>query len=85
MPVFEKYHALLTPSAPGEALEGLGATGDPVFNRIWTLLHLPCINLPAGQGQKGLPIGMQLVGEAGGDARLFVVAAWVTAHLPREK
>jgi len=85
MPVFEKYQALLTPSAPGEAPAGLGATGDPVFNRIWTLLHLPCINLPAGKGQKGLPIGIQLVGEAGGDARLFVVAAWVTAHLQHEK
>jgi len=85
MPVFEKHHALITPSAPGEAPAGLGATGDPVFNRIWTLLHLPCINLPAGKGQKGLPIGIQLVGEAGGDARLFVVAAWVTAHLRPEK
>jgi len=85
MPVFEKHHALITPSAPGEAPAGLGATGDPVFNRIWTLLHMPCINLPAGKGQNGLPIGIQLVGEAGGDARLFVVAAWVTAHLRPEK
>lgn len=82
IPVFEKFHALLTPSAPGEAPAGLGATGDPAFNRIWTLLHLPCISLPVGRGQQGLPIGIQLVGEAGGDARLFVVAAWVSSHLP---
>src|SRR5262249_21249569 len=35
---------LLTPSASGEAPEAR-TTGDPVFNRIPTLLGFPCVNL----------------------------------------
>ncbi len=72
--VFERFDALLTPSAPGEAPLGLTTTGDPVFNRVWTLLHLPCLNLPVGRSPRGLPIGLQLVGAAGQDAPLFAMA-----------
>ena len=79
--VFTKYDALITPSAIGEAPAGLESTGDPAFNRIWTLLHLPCINLPVGSGQHGLPVGIQLVGEAGGDAKLVAIAAWMLSQL----
>ncbi len=32
------YDAILTPSAPGAALAGLGSTGEATFNRLWTLL-----------------------------------------------
>lgn len=68
------FDALLTPAAPGEAPLGLGATGDPVFNRIWTLLHAPCITLPLGSGPHGLPVGLQLVAARGRDARLLAAA-----------
>jgi Asp-tRNA(Asn)/Glu-tRNA(Gln) amidotransferase A subunit family amidase len=77
---FLEVDVLLTPSAIGEAPEGLGATGDPAFNRIPTLLGLPCLNVPGALGPEGLPVGLQLVGRAGGDADLLTVAAWVTAH-----
>ena len=50
---------LLTPPAPGEAPMGLSATGDPVFNRVWTLLGVPCITIPFGKGPHGLPLGVQ--------------------------
>ncbi|WP_445811101.1 amidase [Yoonia sp.] len=68
--------ALLAASAPGEAPEGLGATGDPLFSRMWTLLQLPCVALPLGVGPQGLPLGIQLIGRKGDDARLLAVAAW---------
>ena len=68
--------ALLAASAPGEAPEGLGATGDPLFSRMWTLLQLPCVALPLGVGPQGLPLGIQLIGRKGDDSRLLAVAAW---------
>lgn len=72
---------LLTPSAPGEAPQGLGATGDPVFNYLWTSLHLPCITVPAGVGPTGLPLGIQIVGRNGDDRAMLACAAWVAASV----
>ena len=60
-PVFDEVDLLLTPSARGEAPEGLGATGDPIFSRMWTLLHVPTITIPVSVGSLGLPIGGQFV------------------------
>ncbi len=79
--LFDKVDVLLTASAPGEAPEGIAATGDPVFNSIWTLAHTPCVTLPSGTGSKGLPLGIQLVGLRHADDRLLSTAAWVAAHL----
>ena len=79
--IFGEVDVLLTPSAAGEAPEGLGSTGDPNFNSIWTLAWTPCITLPAGTGPKGLPLGIQLVGGRGRDEALFDIAAWVESRL----
>lgn len=68
--------AVLCPSAPGEAPEGLTTTGNPVFQIVWTLLHVPCVNVPGRTGPKGLPVGVQLVGKQYGDARLLALAKW---------
>ncbi len=78
---FSDLDALLAPSAPGEAPPGLGATGDPIFCRIWTALHVPAINLPGARGPLGLPVGVQIVGRRGEDARALSVAAWAERHL----
>ena len=72
---------LLTPAAPGEAPAGLGWTGDPSFNLLWTSLHAPCITLPAGQGPAGMPLGLQLVAPRGMDRALLAAAAWVADAL----
>jgi Asp-tRNA(Asn)/Glu-tRNA(Gln) amidotransferase A subunit family amidase len=79
--LFERHDLILTPSAPGEAPAGLGSTGDPRFNRTWTLLGTPCVHLPTGSGEAGLPVGVQLVGRTGDDARLLATAAWVERQL----
>jgi Asp-tRNA(Asn)/Glu-tRNA(Gln) amidotransferase A subunit family amidase len=68
---------LLTPSAPGEAPASLASTGDPVFNRAWTLLGVPCVNAPSGKGAHGLPLGVQLVGAFDADTALLGWARWV--------
>ena len=75
--VFANVDVLLAPSAPGEAPAGLAATGDPVFCRMWTLLHVPAINLPCAFGPNGLPVGLQILGRRGDDARALAVADWV--------
>ncbi len=79
--VFAEFDVLLTPSAAGEAPEGLGSTGDARFNAIWTLAWTPCLTLPAGTGRKGLPLGVQLVGPRFADEALLDAAAWVEARL----
>jgi Asp-tRNA(Asn)/Glu-tRNA(Gln) amidotransferase A subunit family amidase len=67
--------AMLTPSAPGAAPHGLGSTGDPMFNRLWTLLGPPCINVPGLFDARGLPLGVQIVGRFARD-RTALEAAW---------
>jgi Asp-tRNA(Asn)/Glu-tRNA(Gln) amidotransferase A subunit family amidase len=79
--IFRDVDLLLTPSAAGEAPEGLDSTGSPNFNSIWTLAWTPCVTLPTSQGPKGLPLGVQLVGPRFGDEALFDDAAWVAALL----
>jgi Asp-tRNA(Asn)/Glu-tRNA(Gln) amidotransferase A subunit family amidase len=77
----EGLDVLVTPSAPGQAPAGLGWTGDPAFNLIWTALHVPCVNVPAGAGPDGLPLGIQIVGRHGDDRAVLAWAQWVAAAI----
>ncbi|MEX0696512.1 MAG: amidase [Dongiaceae bacterium] len=79
--LFEKYDVIVTPSAPGEAPQGLDTTGNPAFNGLWTLTGVPAVTLPLMQGPNGLPVGVQLVGRRGEDARLLRTARWMVATL----
>ena len=72
---------LLTPSAPSEAPASLASTGDPVFNRAWTLFGVPCVSLPRGTGAQGLPLAIQLVGAMDADMALLRWAEWAAAKL----
>ena len=78
---FADVDVLLTPSAPGEAPEGIAGTGSSLFNRNWTLLGAPCVTLPFGEGDSGLPIGIQIVGRYDDDARVLETAHWVRQAL----
>ncbi len=68
---------ILTPSAPGAAPRGLGSTGPAIFNRLWTLMGTPCVNVPGLSDGSGLPLGVQIVGRFGRD-RLALEAALFT-------
>ena len=72
---------LVTPSAPGEAPAGLDWTGDPIFNLIWTSLHVPCVTVPAGTGPNGLPLGIQIVTRMGEDRQALAWAQWVAGAM----
>ena len=75
------FDLLLTPSARGEAPKGLASTGDSLFNRVWTLLGVPCVTLPCGSGPQGLPLGIQLVSAIEQDPALLAHAQWVASAL----
>jgi Asp-tRNA(Asn)/Glu-tRNA(Gln) amidotransferase A subunit family amidase len=75
--LFNEYDAILTPSAPGPATVGIGSTGNPIFCTTWTYLGVPAVSLPLLQSGDGLPIGVQLVGHRGLDARLLRTARWL--------
>ncbi len=78
--ILKDYDAILTPSAPGVAPQGM-ATGNPAFNTLWTLAGLPAVSLPLLKGENGMPIGVQLVGAFGDDARLLRTANWLSGKL----
>ena len=69
--VFKQLDLIITPSAPGEALKGLGYTGSPMFNTTWSLSGNPCVTLPLFKGLQNLPIGCQLVTKFGNDDELL--------------
>ncbi|EPC03041.1 hypothetical protein L861_22290 [Litchfieldella anticariensis FP35 = DSM 16096] len=83
-PIFDRFDAIVTPAAPGEATEGLESTGDPSFCSLWTFCGLPAISLPLMTGPNGLPLGVQLVGQHGQDARLLRTARWLVRTLSEE-
>lgn len=75
--VFDEYDAILTPAAPGPAPRGLDSTGNPAFCTLWTYLGTPAVTLPLLTSDGGLPMGVQLVGRRGNDARLLRTANWL--------
>jgi Asp-tRNA(Asn)/Glu-tRNA(Gln) amidotransferase A subunit family amidase len=82
--VFDHYDAIVTPAALGTAPEGLQSTGDPIMCTLWTLLGLPCLSLPLLHGENGLPLGVQLVGRRGDDARLLRTARWLVEAVTQD-
>src|SRR5690348_12565968 len=73
---FDGIDAVLTPSAPDEVPDGLTSTGDPAFSCNWTLLGAPCISVPGLRGDRGGPIGVQVIGRRGDDAATLALAAF---------
>jgi Asp-tRNA(Asn)/Glu-tRNA(Gln) amidotransferase A subunit family amidase len=69
------YDAVLTPSTVGEAPIGLENTGAMTFNAMWTLLQVPCINVPFFKTAAGLPVGLTLTGPRFSDHRVLTAAA----------
>jgi Asp-tRNA(Asn)/Glu-tRNA(Gln) amidotransferase A subunit family amidase len=82
--LFERYDAIVTPAAPGEAPSGLERTGDPAFSTLWTYCGVPALSLPLLTGPNGMPVGVQLVGRLFHDGRLLRTARWLTEKLRDE-
>lgn len=78
---FADLDILLAPCVNGEAPSGLQSTGDPSFQAIWTILHVPAMTLPTHSGPHGLPVGIQLIARRYDDQHLFACAKWVWEKL----
>jgi Asp-tRNA(Asn)/Glu-tRNA(Gln) amidotransferase A subunit family amidase len=80
-PLFARYDMIVTPATTGQPPRGLESTGSPAFCTIWTLLGLPAVTLPLLTGAEGMPIGVQLVGRFGDDARVLRTARWLVTTI----
>ena len=75
---------ILSPSAPGAAPKGLTSTGSSTFNRLWTLMGTPCVNVPGLADHSGLPLGLQVIGRFGSDRTTLEAALFVESVLGRQ-
>ena len=78
---FRNYDIILGPAAPTTAPELGKSLSDPMkmyLSDIYTisvnLAGLPGISIPVGKDSKGLPIGMQLIGDCFQEKKLFQAA-----------
>jgi aspartyl-tRNA(Asn)/glutamyl-tRNA(Gln) amidotransferase subunit A len=78
--IFDRCDAIMTPAAPGPA-PGSEATGSSAFNALWSLCGLPVVTLPLMLSSDRLPMGLQLIGRHGDDARLLRTARWLSVKL----
>jgi Asp-tRNA(Asn)/Glu-tRNA(Gln) amidotransferase A subunit family amidase len=81
--VMADIDVILSPSAPGAAPKGLGSTGSSTFNRLWTLMGTPCVNVPGLADSGGLPLGVQVIGRFGQDRGTLEAALFVESLVAR--
>jgi Asp-tRNA(Asn)/Glu-tRNA(Gln) amidotransferase A subunit family amidase len=72
---------MLSPSAPGAAPAGLTSTGTSTFNRLWTLMGTPCVNVPGLSDSGRLPLGVQVIGRFGSDRATLEAARFIESAL----
>ena len=80
--VMADVDVILSPSAPGAAPKGLGSTGSSTFNRLWTLMGPPCVNVPGLADPQGLPLGIQVIGRFGHDHATLEAALFIESLVP---
>lgn len=72
--LYDDVDVILTPSAPGSAPYGFATTGIATFNKLWTLMGSPCVNIPAFRDGNNMPLGIQAVGKFGQDKKTLSIA-----------
>ena len=86
---YERFDVLVGPTAPSTAFPFGAKTADPLtmyLNDVCTipsnLSGHPAISIPFGTGDDGLPVGVQVMAPALGEATMFRAAAAVEAAAP---
>ena len=79
--VFKKVDVILTPTSPTPAFKFGEKSNDPIsmylsdiYNISTNLAGLPALSVPCGFTKGGLPIGMQLIGQAFDESNLLSIA-----------
>jgi aspartyl-tRNA(Asn)/glutamyl-tRNA(Gln) amidotransferase subunit A len=78
---FEKVDAVVCPTSPTVAFRLGERTEDPLgmyLSDVYTisanLAAIPAISVPCGEGEDGLPVGLQIIAPAFEEERLFSIA-----------
>ena len=78
---YEQYDALLSPTSPTVAFELGAKTADPLAMYLSDVCTIPtnlaghaAMSVPYGAGEAGLPVGVQVLAPALGEAVMFRVA-----------
>lgn len=84
---FANADALLLPTTPDEAADldfqtAFSRPDTAPYTRPFSLAGVPAISLPCALGPRGRPLGLQLVGRHGDDARLLAIATAIEQALP---
>ena len=72
--MFTRCDILITPSTAGEAIADGVSVSNSAFNRVWTLMHVPCVTIPTFAGPNGMPVGLQVVGPVGSDDHMIALS-----------
>ncbi len=79
--VFEKVDALFTPVSPFPAFKLGEKINDPlamylsdIFTISINLAGLPALSLPCGKTEKGLPVGLQIIGKPFEEEKILKIA-----------
>ena len=83
--LFDTCDVLLLPSAPGTAPRTLKSTGNSIFNQLWTLMGLPCVNICVGRDANNLPIGLQVIAPFGKDKLALQASHWLETAIAAEQ
>jgi Asp-tRNA(Asn)/Glu-tRNA(Gln) amidotransferase A subunit family amidase len=83
--MFDDFDVLITPSTRGEAPTDRMSIEPSYFNRIWTLMYLPCLSLPAFTGPSGMPVGLQIVGRRDSDDQLLAAGRWIEQRIAQSQ
>ncbi len=82
--VLARCDGFVTLACSGPAPRGLAQTGSRTFPSYGSWLGLPAFSLPLLEVNR-LPVGVQLIGRAGGDSALCAMARWMTGAALRVK
>ena len=74
--MIEPFDCVICPSATDSAPKGLEWTGSPAFNAPWSLTGFPSITVPSSLTERGLPLGLQIIGTPYSEWELLGIAAW---------
>ena len=67
----------------GRRAQGIGLDRRPRYNRLWTLMGVPCVNVPTLIAEGGLPVGVKVIARYGADAKALAAARFVEQALKR--
>lgn len=73
----QRFDVLLCPSAADVAPVGLDAPDPEDHSLIWTMCYAPTMSLPLLQGDRGLPLGVQIVARRFDDYKLLKFAKFL--------